>query len=294
MSPNRLCRKSVPRGKHGVICNGVIVPLSSSTFWRNRLGPSGCFFGLVDIYSNRFWKLRYRSSVRRETNRIGAVGYSWTRRIRQIEASELSWKWCDTHRIRHRLPYKLWKRRREGMYPSLPSSSMMQLTMLPMNHLNTWIPVNNVQWHPEVSHFCEGTPLVLVGTKTDLRGDDHTRRMLSAQGLKPISTEQGAEYAKTIGAKYTECSAKTGDGLKEVFQLALRESMKGRWGKIKRNQKKCAIMWRHIFCFLFSGKRNAAFLSPNSYVLEFLGGLPPSDLLDFYPFWTIPCSCIFS
>lgn len=83
---------------------------------------------------------------------------------------------------------------------------------------------------------------MLVGTKTDLRGDDHTRRMLSAQGLKPVSPEQGAEIAKEIGAKYTECSAKTGEGLKEVFQLALRESMKGRWTKMRVRPKKCAIM----------------------------------------------------
>ncbi|TFY82134.1 hypothetical protein EWM64_g1878 [Hericium alpestre] len=31
------------------------------------------------------------------------------------------------------------------------------------------------QWYPEVAHFCEGTPLILVGTKTDLRRDDQTR-----------------------------------------------------------------------------------------------------------------------
>ncbi|KAG8759982.1 Rho GTPase [Serendipita sp. 396] len=99
------------------------------------------------------------------------------------------------------------------------------------------------KWYPEVAHFCEGTPMILVGTKTDLRGDDHTRRMLSAQGLKPVSPEQGAAVAKEIGAKYAECSSKTGQGLQDVFALALRESMKGgRWTKMKERQKKCAIV----------------------------------------------------
>ena len=94
-----------------------------------------------------------------------------------------------------------------------------------------------------MAHFCEGTPLILVGTKTDLRGDDHTRRMLSAQGLKPVSPEQGAAVAKEIGAKYAECSAKTGQGLQEVFTLALRESMKGgRWTNIRGKPRKCVIM----------------------------------------------------
>lgn len=34
--------------------------------------------------------------------------------------------------------------------------------------------------------------------------------------------------AKAIGAKYAECSAKTGEGVRELFAGALRESMKGR------------------------------------------------------------------
>lgn len=88
------------------------------------------------------------------------------------------------------------------------------------------------QWYPEVAHFCEGTPLILVGTKTDLRRDEQTKRMLSAQGQTPITAEQGAAVAREIGAKYIECSAKQGTGVQEVFALALKESMRGRWGKM--------------------------------------------------------------
>jgi len=58
--------------------------------------------------------------------------------------------------------------------------------------------------------------------------------MLGAQGQTPVSSEQGAEVAKEIGAKYIECSAKTGVGVQEVFHLALRESMRGKWGKISK------------------------------------------------------------
>jgi len=97
-----------------------------------------------------------------------------------------------------------------------------------------------IKWYPEVAHFCEGTPLILVATKTDLRRDDNTRRMLAAQGQTPVTPEQGAEVAREIGAKYIECSAKTGNGVQEVFGLALRESMKGKWGKIAR-QRRCVV-----------------------------------------------------
>ncbi|THH31386.1 hypothetical protein EUX98_g2816 [Antrodiella citrinella] len=100
----------------------------------------------------------------------------------------------------------------------------------------------NVQdkWFPEVAHFCEGTPLVLVATKTDLRRDDQTQRMLNAQGMRPVTSEQGQAVAREIGAKYTECSAKTGVGVHDVFNLAMRESMKGKWGKIVK-QRRCII-----------------------------------------------------
>ncbi|OCH95221.1 signal transducer [Obba rivulosa] len=102
--------------------------------------------------------------------------------------------------------------------------------------------LSNVQdkWYPEVAHFCEGVPLILVGTKIDLRHDEQTRRMLSAQGQLPVTSQHGEEVAREIGAKYIECSAKTGVGVHEVFQLALKESLRGRWGKMVR-KKGCII-----------------------------------------------------
>ncbi|KAF8174584.1 signal transducer [Pholiota molesta] len=97
------------------------------------------------------------------------------------------------------------------------------------------------KWYPEVSHFCPSTPLLLIATKTDLRSDPTTIRMLSAQGQAPITPEHGAAVAKDIGAGYKECSAKTGKGVKEVFDAALRESFKGRWGRTMK-QKRCIVV----------------------------------------------------
>jgi len=104
------------------------------------------------------------------------------------------------------------------------------------------VSLANVQdkWYPEVAHFCEGTPLILVATKTDLRRDEQTRRMLAAQGQTPVTSEQGQQVAKEIGSRYAECSAKTGNGVHEVFDLALKESLKGKWGKMR--PRKCVIV----------------------------------------------------
>jgi len=64
--------------------------------------------------------------------------------------------------------------------------------------------------------------------------------MLGAQGQTPVTPEQGSDVAREIGAKYIECSAKTGSGVQNVFALALKESMKGKWGKMVKHRR-CII-----------------------------------------------------
>lgn len=98
-----------------------------------------------------------------------------------------------------------------------------------------------------MAHFCESVPLLLVCTKTDLRADPTTLSLMAAQGTKPVSSEEGERIAREIGAKrYLECSAKLGNGVKEVFDAAVRESMKrgglgGMAGRV-RKRGKCVVL----------------------------------------------------
>jgi small GTP-binding protein len=79
------------------------------------------------------------------------------------------------------------------------------------------------RWMPEVSHHCAGTPYIVVGTKSDLRKDEATITRLSEKGMTMVTTEEGNKLAKEIGAVcYVECSALTQDGLKNVFDTAVR------------------------------------------------------------------------
>ena len=48
----------------------------------------------------------------------------------------------------------------------------------------------SAKWYPEVSHHCPNTPIILVGTKLDLREDRETIERLREKGLAPISFEQ--------------------------------------------------------------------------------------------------------
>ncbi|XP_064794242.1 rho-related GTP-binding protein RhoG-like [Oncorhynchus masou masou] len=79
------------------------------------------------------------------------------------------------------------------------------------------------KWHPEVSHHCPGVPVLLVGTKSDLRNDEETQRKLKEQSQSPVTHHQGAGLARQIqAARYLECSALNQDGIKEVFAEAVR------------------------------------------------------------------------
>lgn len=54
---------------------------------------------------------------------------------------------------------------------------------------------------------------------------------MAAQGTQPISKAEGEAAARSIGARYFECSSKLGAGVREVFEGALKESFrKGRFG----------------------------------------------------------------
>lgn len=79
------------------------------------------------------------------------------------------------------------------------------------------------QWYPEVNHHCPSTPIILVGTKLDLRDDKETIEKLKEKKLTPILYTDGLKMAKEVTAqKYLECSALTQKGLKTVFDEAIR------------------------------------------------------------------------
>jgi len=101
--------------------------------------------------------------------------------------------------------------------------------------------LENVQekWIGEVMHFCPKVPVMLVGCKKDLRRDGPTIENLRKQNQRPVAPEQGQAVAQKIGARmYLECSARTGEGVREVFQHATRAALL----KPKRKKGICVIV----------------------------------------------------
>ncbi|KAK9957333.1 hypothetical protein ABG768_019635 [Culter alburnus] len=96
------------------------------------------------------------------------------------------------------------------------------------------------KWYPEVRHHCPNTPIILVGTKLDLRDDKDTIERLRDKKLAPITYPQGLAMAREIGAvKYLECSALTQRGLKTVFDEAIRAVLCP--PPVKKRGKKCTV-----------------------------------------------------
>lgn len=103
---------------------------------------------------------------------------------------------------------------------------------------STFTNISN-KWIPEIKHHCPDTPIVLCGTKIDLRDDPNTIQQLQKQNLAPVRREQGLKLSKKLKAyAYVECSALTQKGLHQVFEEAIRAVLVPKITK----QNKCLIL----------------------------------------------------
>jgi len=96
------------------------------------------------------------------------------------------------------------------------------------------------KWVPEIQHHAPNVPILLVGTKSDLRKDDNTIKQLNSRQQIMVTVEAAQRMAKEIGAvNFLECSALTQEGLKQVFDDAIRAAMSK---PNKPSGKKCNLL----------------------------------------------------
>uniref|UniRef100_A0A8V0ZX84 Ras homolog family member F, filopodia associated n=1 Tax=Gallus gallus TaxID=9031 RepID=A0A8V0ZX84_CHICK len=100
------------------------------------------------------------------------------------------------------------------------------------------------QWYPEVNHFCQGVPLVLIGCKTDLRKDKEQLRKLRASKQEPITYNQGEAACQQINAEiYLECSAKCRENIENVFKEATTIALSAmKKAKRQKKQRACSVL----------------------------------------------------
>lgn len=105
------------------------------------------------------------------------------------------------------------------------------------------------KWAEELKHYNPDTPIVLVGTKLDLKKDEEYVKKLKEKKISPVTTEQGQEMKDKIKAcGYIECSAKTMENLTEAFNMAIDIAMKQRLkdapptANARNQKKKCQLL----------------------------------------------------
>lgn len=89
--------------------------------------------------------------------------------------------------------------------------------------LNEAMLIHPSKWAPEIEHHAPGVPIILVGTKLDLRDDEATKESMRKMRTQPVQYEEALQISREIKAqKYLECSALTQRNLKSVFDEAIR------------------------------------------------------------------------
>lgn len=77
------------------------------------------------------------------------------------------------------------------------------------------------RWIPEVRNLMGETPIILVGTQTDLRDDETIVNKLKAQGNKPVSERDAINVCRRVGvACYLESSPLMKKKMKRVVNDA--------------------------------------------------------------------------
>jgi len=78
------------------------------------------------------------------------------------------------------------------------------------------------KWIPELNRYASKVPIILVGTKIDLRSDLSTVEQLTKKSQKPITQNQGEYLARLCNAKrYIECSSMLNFNIRDVFDSAV-------------------------------------------------------------------------
>eukprot|EP01105_Mastigella_eilhardi_P003621 TRINITY_DN1474_c1_g1_i1.p1 TRINITY_DN1474_c1_g1~~TRINITY_DN1474_c1_g1_i1.p1 ORF type:complete len:229 (-),score=40.50 TRINITY_DN1474_c1_g1_i1:44-730(-) len=76
------------------------------------------------------------------------------------------------------------------------------------------------RWVPEIRHYIPDVPFLMVGLKLDLRASGEADHYSGK--VEPITTEEGQALSKSLGGSgYYETSARTREGVSEVFAAAI-------------------------------------------------------------------------
>jgi len=119
-------------------------------------------------------------------------------------------------------------------YPGTDIFVLMFSVVSPLSFRNIAL-----KWIPELRHYNgSDVPILLVGSKMELRDDEVIREYLSDRNLKPVEYEEGRRFAEENGISYLECSAVDLTGIDEVIHQMIRISLRFKKKENSKNWKK--------------------------------------------------------
>ncbi|KAH8792916.1 P-loop containing nucleoside triphosphate hydrolase protein [Flagelloscypha sp. PMI_526] len=100
------------------------------------------------------------------------------------------------------------------------------------------------KWLNEVTYFIhDEVAIILVGCKMDLRDDELPLEEVAKRSSRLVTYEEGLSVAMRIGAgQFLECSAKTGQGVAEIFEVAARAAIDHAKRRKSKSGSSCVAM----------------------------------------------------
>jgi len=143
------------------------------------------------------------------------------------------------------------------------------------------------KWFPEVRRQNPDVPLLLVGTKSDIRDNEKQLEELSSKGIEIVTWKQGVKLAKELNCiTYIECSAIQSKGFMDIFGQTILTIV-----NVRKNKKPGAVCWNtecnHIFSVL--SKKNKCIRCGHRYCNDHMDCLPKDH--EFYPSASICTKC---
>lgn len=121
------------------------------------------------------------------------------------------------------------------------------------------------KWVSEIRAYNPSSPIVLVGTQSDLLLDVNVLINLDRSNVKPVLSSRARSMAEKIRATdYIECSSLTQKNLKEAFDAAILAAIKNKTRKTKKRRfsdrrtkafSRCS--WKKFFCFIWTHEQTA-------------------------------------
>ncbi|KAJ6460208.1 rho family small GTP binding protein cdc42 [Mycena sanguinolenta] len=102
------------------------------------------------------------------------------------------------------------------------------------------------KWLADAQYHCPGVACVIAATQIDLRGPDIDTDANSGETREGrrelITTAQGEELAREIKAvKYVECSAKTREGVQDVFDAVVAAAVQNLHAP-QKHRRRCVVL----------------------------------------------------